>query len=676
MTISTTSSSVTNVGNGSTTVWNFSFVADQASDLEVLYTDSSGNVTTLNPSVYSITINTTPVGELWGIGGTVTYPLSGSPISAGTTLTINRIVPYTQDISIGNQGAFYPQAVEQGLDVLELQIQQIENKSDRDVRAPVTDLNPQMELPTAIIRANQYLSFDSSGNVTVTAVAPPSGSIPIVVTATVATLKAIVQADLLPNILYFVEGYTTANDGGEGFFTVTTSSPGADNGGTIIWSNTSGYYFIRVYLGQTIDPKMFGAKGDGSTNDSTAIQAVSNLLSTTGGAQYFTYSTRYNFSTGQTIPGAVYWKGDGKYGTPIRYTGASTAITAQGSANFKQLGISDLYLQMSTNNAVGIDASTFQDAIIKDVIIARSAGGVTGLVGIKANVTNLNWECFFNVVDRCTFDTLGTGLTFQSVISQYPTRWRINNCTFIDGATDIDLQKCNGMHITGYTSSEATVVGIKVGANAAQTLIMGCTFESSQAGPVPFLQIDPAANQTTIIGYQVPAGATGTASCIGTRGTLLGIWGEGLRWSGATVTSPDFQIYVDDDTGIKINGAKAITGYNSKIVAVQGWAGKQLGLTYSASISSDASLATTFIITATDTSAFTISNPTNGAVGQRIKYTIRNNSGGTHGNITWGAAFKLGTWTKPANGFSRSIQYEYDGTNWVEDFRSSQDVPN
>lgn len=171
MTIATESSSITYVGNGATTLFTFPFVGVSQTDLEVVYTDTSGNGVVLNPSVYTLVINPVPVGGLWGIGGSVTYPNTGSPpvpIQTGTFLTINRIVPYVQDISIGNQGAFYPQAVEQGLDKLELQIQQIKTESDYSIRVPNTDLVPPNVLPPAAERANGFLGFDSSGQPIIT----------------------------------------------------------------------------------------------------------------------------------------------------------------------------------------------------------------------------------------------------------------------------------------------------------------------------------------------------------------------------------------------------------------------------------------------------------------------------------------------------------------------------
>lgn len=177
MTVSTTASSVTYLGNGATTVFTFPFIGVTAADIEVIYVDADGTSTTLSSGAYTLALNAVPVGGLWGIGGSVTYPIGMSPvpIAAGTTLTINRIVPYEQTISIANQGAFYPQAVEQGLDLLELQIQQLETLVGYSIRCPITDPAAPDVLPSAPERANGYLTFDSFGQPQITMTAPSPG---------------------------------------------------------------------------------------------------------------------------------------------------------------------------------------------------------------------------------------------------------------------------------------------------------------------------------------------------------------------------------------------------------------------------------------------------------------------------------------------------------------------
>lgn len=177
MTISTTTSTVTYQGNGATTAWNFSFVGDSSSYIQVYLTTAAGITTGPLPGgQYGIVLNSAPVGGLWGIGGTVTYPLSGSPLATGTYISIVREVPYTQSVSINNQGNFYPQAVEQALDVLELQIQQLENNLLYTIQAPITDPTVLNVLPSWELRANGLLVFDLNGQPYITPWPAPSVS--------------------------------------------------------------------------------------------------------------------------------------------------------------------------------------------------------------------------------------------------------------------------------------------------------------------------------------------------------------------------------------------------------------------------------------------------------------------------------------------------------------------
>lgn len=125
MTISTSQASEIFLGNGVTTSFSFTFIASAAELIEVSYMDLTGNITVLNPSQYTIFVNPAATGSLWGIGGTVTYPTVGTPIAAGTSLTVTRVRPFVQETSISNQGPFFPIVIEAALDILEMQLQQI-----------------------------------------------------------------------------------------------------------------------------------------------------------------------------------------------------------------------------------------------------------------------------------------------------------------------------------------------------------------------------------------------------------------------------------------------------------------------------------------------------------------------------------------------------------------------
>ncbi|MDE2233679.1 MAG: hypothetical protein KGJ90_06280 [Patescibacteria group bacterium] len=125
MSVSTSASQTTVLGNGVASVFAFNFVGVASGDITVLYTDTLGNITTLAPSAYTLVLNAPATGQLWGVGGTVTYLPNGVPIANGTSLTITRSLPFTQTTSMSNQGNFYPQVTETALDLLCMQVQQV-----------------------------------------------------------------------------------------------------------------------------------------------------------------------------------------------------------------------------------------------------------------------------------------------------------------------------------------------------------------------------------------------------------------------------------------------------------------------------------------------------------------------------------------------------------------------
>jgi hypothetical protein len=114
----------------------------------------------------------------------------------------------------------------------------------------------------------------------------------------------------------------------------------------------------------------------------------------------------------------------------------------------------------------------------------------------------------------------------------------------------------------------------------------------------------------------------------------------------------------------------AFTSVASSVLTLTG-----IAATYGATVSIDAAAATTHVIAATNATAFTILNPTNPATGRLLVVQVKNTSGGALGTVTWDTLYKMATFVKPANGFTRSAGFSYNGTNWTEIF-CSPEVPN
>lgn len=102
--------------------------------------------------------------------------------------------------------------------------------------------------------------------------------------------------------------------------------------------------------------------------------------------------------------------------------------------------------------------------------------------------------------------------------------------------------------------------------------------------------------------------------------------------------------------------------------------GAQVSPTYGVTVTVDLSLGSTFLVTATNGTAFTVSNPTATATGasatpagRKISIIIKNSSGGSLGTITWGSKYQFkSSWINPANGSFQVVTFECDGTNFIE----------
>ena len=138
MAIEYSTATISYVGNGSATTFDFDFPVRESKHIEVKLLSPEFVSTALTEgSDYSIL----PKGGSFptDTGGTVTYPISSSglePLPDGWSITINRIVPYTQPDVYPDNSALNPKIIEGSLDNLEMQIQQINDGVNKAVKVP------------------------------------------------------------------------------------------------------------------------------------------------------------------------------------------------------------------------------------------------------------------------------------------------------------------------------------------------------------------------------------------------------------------------------------------------------------------------------------------------------------------------------------------------------------
>lgn len=146
------------LGTGAQTAWPFTFKVFAATDIAVTIANNLGVETALVYGVdYNVTLN---ANQETSPGGTVTYPISGTPLPTGSRLVIVGNLPYDQPLDLPAGGNFSPLALENQLDRTVMQIQQLAEKTGRALQVSITT-DADVTLPPPA--ASQLIGWDSTG---------------------------------------------------------------------------------------------------------------------------------------------------------------------------------------------------------------------------------------------------------------------------------------------------------------------------------------------------------------------------------------------------------------------------------------------------------------------------------------------------------------------------------
>lgn len=145
--------------NGVTTQFDFAFKVFETTDVVVTKALlSTGAETVLvEDTNYTITLN---ADQNVSPGGTITTVLT---YDTGSSITISSDIPNTQGVDLTSGGGFYPDVIEDAFDRSVALVQQLVERNDRSLRAPVSDDEALDDLPPAVERASSFLAFDADG---------------------------------------------------------------------------------------------------------------------------------------------------------------------------------------------------------------------------------------------------------------------------------------------------------------------------------------------------------------------------------------------------------------------------------------------------------------------------------------------------------------------------------
>jgi hypothetical protein len=163
MTVSSTTVKNSYSGNGSNDTFVYGFKIFANTDIQVIIRSSTGTETTK-----TITTHYTVTGVGDASGGNVVFTTGNIP-TASETVVLIRNVPQTQAIDYIANDPFPAETHEEGLDRATMTTQQVQEELDRSIKLSRTNTMTSTEFTVgATDRANKVLSFDSTGELSVT----------------------------------------------------------------------------------------------------------------------------------------------------------------------------------------------------------------------------------------------------------------------------------------------------------------------------------------------------------------------------------------------------------------------------------------------------------------------------------------------------------------------------
>jgi hypothetical protein len=255
------------------------------------------------------------------------------------------------------------------------------------------------------------------------------------------------------------------------------------------------------------DVRDYGATGNGTTDDTTALQAAIAALPANGGTLYFpqgTYLISGTLDFGSRL--GVKVVGEGKPGqsatvatgaTTIKYTGTGWAIkwaVGAASALFNGITIENLHVQGNSNSAGGIWLGNASNCLLRDVTVSDFKNATTTGTGVKIG------------------DTTTTGAQYNTLENVSP------------GACDIglDIFQANGTRVIGGHFEDVTptprtgTYGIRVRTDSDTTALIGIIIQGWDT------LLDLAATGASALGVRCEAFKTVAYNISGQKCSVLG----------------------------------------------------------------------------------------------------------------------------------------------------------
>ena len=216
--------------------------------------------------------------------------------------------------------------------------------------------------------AYTFTLYDANGNqlnqasYTSPPVSSGSSAANQLITLTVSSIANLRLVTKSAGLVVQVTGYYASGDGGGGTYWYNAAdTTSADNGGTIIVAADGGRWYLQV-TGQ-VTVKQFGATGNGTTDDTVAIQNAMN--SNSGPVEVYFPKGTYKYSSLTFNYSGIMLKGAGRKNTVLVTTSLSgvtistIALRQSGSSRttITDIGMFDMTVNYNSLNSSGTNAA-------------------------------------------------------------------------------------------------------------------------------------------------------------------------------------------------------------------------------------------------------------------------------------------------------------------------------